>query len=85
MLRVTDIHKIISYEFATELTKLMGYSFLPDRIQRIADEARYAVEHGIPAAWAYAHAVDLEILMYGDPNYRGPEPIGILRTKEGLT
>jgi hypothetical protein len=72
---------------ATEYTTSLGYKFAElDRIHRIADEALFCIEEtGAPEAFAFAHALSLELDMYGDPNYRGPEPKGIVNTCETLT
>lgn len=75
-----DVGLLISLEFASELTKRMGYDFSPERIKRIADEARVAIEAGLCASDAYGRAVDLELVMYGDPNST-VIPVGILSIK----
>lgn len=72
-----DVHLLLSREFASELTQRMGYSFDTERIDRIADEAREAIKAGLTASEAYAHAVDMELVMYGDPNSK-VAPVGIL-------
>lgn len=72
-----DVHLLLSREFASELTKRMGYEFNAERITRIADEAREAIKAGATACEAYAHAVDTELVMYGDPNSK-VVPTGIL-------
>jgi hypothetical protein len=71
-----EIESIVDNEFAKELCARIGYKFGDDRISRIAAEARYAMNAGLPAARAFAHAIGLEIDMYGDDS--SVNPVGIL-------
>jgi len=60
--------RAVAIDLATQYVVKLGYQFELERIQRIADEALYAISEGMPANFAYWHAVRLEIDLYGDPN-----------------
>lgn len=71
--------RAISIDIANQFAVHMGYEFDLERIQRIADEARFAMSEGVPAAYAFSHALNLELVMYGDPNDK-TEYVGVLGT-----
>lgn len=75
-----EVHELVSLEFAGALTQRMGYIFPSERARRIADEARLAISEGMPPAHAYAHALDLELVMHGDPHCKD-ELIGLVNPK----
>jgi len=62
------VKRLIFIDIAAAYSKHMGYDFPPERIESIAEEARFAMSEGVPANYAYAHALSTEIAINGDPN-----------------
>lgn len=71
-----DVKKEIDTALAKALCVRLGYGELPDeRIARIVGDV-HQIQRERPsfsASLAFAHAVQMEIDMHGDPSYTGPE------------
>lgn len=65
----------IDKDFAKELCANMGYFLLPERIERIAVAARQTMKQGVPASSAFAEALEVDLLMYGDPKAYNPDEV----------
>lgn len=63
-----DLRDIINRRLAEMLCKELNYNFEADRINRIAQIMRELMAAGYPASNAVSEALDLELLLYGDPH-----------------
>lgn len=78
---VEELETEISERLCRELTKRLGYSFDDERIKRMAADVRDIVAQGFGGAFAMGEALDMELIMYGDPLASPFQPVGILNVK----
>lgn len=73
----TDMRTAIHAELTEVVCKKLGYEFSAERLARIAFESCAAMDEcSAPFPAAFAHALELELVMYGDPRWHGT-PVGI--------
>jgi len=75
---IEEIETEISERLCRELTNRLGYSFDDERIKRMATDVREIVAQGYGGAFTIGEALDMELLLYGDPLTTQFEPVGIL-------
>lgn len=73
---------------AAALVKKLGYSWHPERVERIAIDMAESINEGVPARWALTNAFSLELDMYGDGSITNPigfaaRPSPVMREKRG--
>jgi hypothetical protein len=62
---------LLHLEIVRYMTTGMGYNLSEDRLQRIAKDSRAFMDAGYPFVIAYTEALEVELLLYGDP--KAPE------------
>lgn len=70
-------------EIVKHVTEAVGYDFDIERLERIAENSQEIMDIGAPFPWAYAEALDVELLLYGDPLFpNGPLMKGFINEQQ---
>lgn len=63
-----NIRDIVANELAGKLCAALGYKFAVERTQRIAEQMDKLVQEGWGGPASFAEALEIELLLYGDPD-----------------
>lgn len=74
-----SMRELVNIEITSALCRGFDYNFDEKRLKRIAEKACELIDESIPAYLAFASALDLDLMLYGDPNEKdGILPLDIL-------